>query len=185
MSLSTALKNSVLLLLIILILHFLLKNALVDASRAVQSYKNSTPYDDEPEEELAEAFQSELTHVEQQPNLNPKTCNMSDIEPTPVKRCKDGAEQDNDLFEYVFGDTHDDKIRPAKLDKDVCSALTGNEASTPVVSKKSARDTKSGHGDVMGNLIVGDYKDEKGLNGGEVFDGLYGFDGNSSTFEEL
>lgn len=177
MSLSVALKNSVLLLLIILILHFLLKNALVDASRVVQRFKDS---------KLEEEFQSELTQDQEAPN--PKTCNMSDIEPTPVKRCKDGAEQDNDLFEYVFGDTHDDKIRPAKLDKDACSAVPGNEIADvrePVVAKKSARDTKSGHGDVMGNLIVGDYKDEKGLNGGEVFDGLFGFDGNTSSFQEL
>ncbi len=185
MSLSVALKNSVLLLLIILILHFLLKNALVDAEHhhskksmrtsPMESYTSDAEACGAPDDDNM-ADLSDLMPIDTAVNEGSST----------TASCQDGAKEDNDLYEYVFGDTHEDKIRPAKLSKAcISSKVDSPPPPPPPVTAKTALDTKSGHGDTMGNLIVGDYKNEKALNGGEVFDGLYGFDGNTSTFQEL
>jgi hypothetical protein len=211
MSLSIAVKNSILLLLVILILHFLIKNALTEKFTCnappppSQSASSGGGGDDD-------AF---ITGAEA--NLTSR--------PAPVQLgaealCGSGKVTDeDDLYKYVFGAECPDGaalIRSVTEDATkggpVCTGKTRPESPAPTLQCSSGdkatgktnnleksstgsgppaacKPTKTGDGggfgDASGHMIVGHYNNEKSLNGGEVFDGLLGYDGRDSQFQEL
>lgn len=163
MSLAIAIKNSVLLLLIILIIHFLIKNALI--------------------EQYEESFQATVVAERNATS----SCNATaSSESTATATATVTATDDEDLYKYVFGEPTD-CAAAAELTRESnkgCGDESKKATKPPTISKcKTACD---GSGDINGNLIVGSYADENGLNGGALFDGLLGYDGaHHSSFQEL
>jgi hypothetical protein len=112
---------------------------------------------------------------------------------------------EDDLYKYVFGEPLPSGKEPGSLQEtDISSNTSSNTsraASTQKSTQKAGGDACSGLGsndspkpygsstfsksDGSGRLIIGSYKNEPALNGGEMFNGLTGYDGQTSSFEEL
>lgn len=209
-SVSIAVKNSLLLFLVIMCLHFLIKNALAETE----------PFSEGGSVGSVGSGSSSSTAKKEAPGADGAACSADSPAPAPldpqaesklapvpaavatgscaaigdVAVCSAVADMpvlkddEHDLYQYVFGESIDTANkaecatqRPAHrgdTQPPPAPPKAGGSCTTPKTSSR-------GFGDVSGNMIIGTYKDEKALNGGEVFNGLTGYDGGHSMYEEV
>lgn len=202
--LAVSIKNSILILLIILILHFLIKNTLME-KRSLAKQEGASK----------QAVESFVTNTKAPAPASPKEASN----PAPVQETKKECDvvevkerntdqEREELLKYVFGEDAkmgDDDLNQffRTASEDVPSTTQGNpcplprtDASSLPVSttcdpsllslslekdrKKPASD-KCVKQDVRNGMVLQEYDNESGMNGG-LFGGLNAFDGFSSSF---
>ena len=213
-------KNSILLLLVILILHFLIKNALTERFVVSGQYRTDPPEQDEScGGDMRNSMTSEPSPAEPLGTVELAAVDKkaaAAAEPSSVTSALasgklkyssaggdvagGGTDEEDDLYKYVFGAecpaadsaSVPDNGGPACSGKDmgdkfakpqlVCTSSKQDGDKSQAVKK---RGDGGGFGDKSGHMIVGQYSNEKALNGGVVFDGLMGFDGADTQYQEL
>lgn len=160
---SVGIKNAILLLLIIMILHFLIMNVLVEKSLPS---KEKTP------KKITETFKEASKE-------------------TFVKESETDKKQD-DLMAYVSSNNEFEEYvdaNEAKFEKNmpvVCDTKTIMNDDEPVIMKVPKKEKT--HDDTINNnnfLVIQEYEDESSLNGGKVFDGLCGYDEYGDTYQSI
>ena len=165
--LGTGLKNGILLILIILILHFLIKNMLLDQAgkRTIEN----------------------LETVEQVGKKGEPSIPSS--QPMQPKSAEDNK---NDLYKYVMEEGEmerffEPQLLPEandKFDKSypvACDAkVIMTDDNITDVKKKAIRPEQLNNS----FLVIHDYTDESPINGGKLFDGLTGYDEYNTMYEE-
>ena len=159
--LGVGLKNAILFVLIILILHFLIRSILLE--RETKHEKQKT--------------EKYIEHLKVEDNDD----NEIDI---PEKTIQD---QKKELYDYVMNETYVDVPPPQPSDKFdpempvACDARAVlKPINTPDLVKKDGRKKDSRNN----FLVIHEYEDESALNGGQVLDGLDGFDEYGLSYEE-
>lgn len=161
--LSTGIKNAILFVLIILILHFLIKNITL-------------------EKEKSQLKAKEPGHVLSQ---------ESPQQPLSVA-AKSPEEKKKELYKYVMDETDIEKFFEPKIipepndafDTSYDIACDGEKAlhDESPSQKKVQKEVKNEANSAF--LTIHEYADENALNGGALFDGLNGYDGFGSMYEE-
>jgi hypothetical protein len=153
--LATGIKNCVLFILIILILHFLIKNSLLDKNR----------------EHLVSTTQ--------------QAAKEDTIEQHESK--DNDKDNDKELFKYVMEETEPSKFFEPQANDNfetaspvACDAKVIMNTSTFEETKKKSHSPKNQQNNF---LTIHEYEKESGLNGGNLFDGLSGYDENYSNYE--
>lgn len=167
--LATGIKNGILLILIILIVHFLLKNYLLEKRGGMVNGDRLETLANPPEDILG------LDPVD-------NTSKAALLEKT----------KNTDLYKYVMEDGEmekffDPQLLPESNDKFdtaypiACDAkpFVKDDTIDRKVKKPKNADQKNN-----GFLVVHDYMDENALNGGKLFDGLQGYDEYDSFYQE-
>lgn len=158
--LGSGLKNGILFLLIILIMHFLIKNILLERKRDsfVENVGGTT------KEVIDKISATVLPQVSQE-----KSC----------------EEKKQELYKYVMEAGDLEKIIPKADDKAfqdqynlACDAQVSMETKDTQI-----RELKKTSGQPGSFLTIHEYKDESPLNGGNVFDGIGGYDGFDDVYQ--
>lgn len=204
--LAVSIKNSILILLIVLILHFLIKNTLME--------KRSFAKQEVASKSVMESFASTSTNTSAPTPAAPKEASK----PAPVaeapKECdaievkeRNTDKEREELLKYVFGD--DAKADDQDLDQffrpttegvsttqgDPCPLPRTDASSLPVSTtcdpsllslslekdRKKPASNKCVKQDVRAGMVLQEYDNESGMNGG-LFGGLNAFDGFASSF---
>lgn len=106
---------------------------------------------------------------------------------------------EEDLYQYVFGESiskprEGSKTTGGQKQEAPVSPVSQSPTLPPAHAKTTANTcsaaskvfpTSGAASDTSGHMIIGRYNNEKGLNGGEVYNGLMAYDGSDSAFEEL
>jgi hypothetical protein len=172
--LSVGIKNSILLLLIILILHFLIKNGVMDKGVGITSSVPPT-----------------LPSVTSSPPPPP-----SSTKTEPPTSVKSGEHYKDDLLKFVFDDDKQEKqlekffdpqAQPPFPDDKTLKPdfpLACNTLSLMEEPKEELKLPKEIEKPSIGNyLVVNEYKDESVLNGGDLMKGLSGYDEFDDHFQ--
>ena len=172
---NVGIKNAILLLLIILILHFLLMNIIADHQQTRSLPNTTSPPLAQPSKEIEKGKESKKETFE---------CEKT---------------KQDDLLAYVmqeeggFGGLQADWVdsNDYKFDKElpvVCdtSKLLESDQNLPQMKPKVSSKETTTRGNINNNfLVIQEYENESGLNGGKVFDGLCGFDEYGDSFQTL
>lgn len=219
-SISIAIKNSVLLLLIILCFHVLLKNAVADRepfierndgdeySMPTSECRDDVPGPSDPSRELLAPVPPASIKLQERCDMPPElaqTAQCKLAEPQyqqPASKPALKAGEDEDLYQYVFGepltaaascgtgggDNEKRSQTPTDLkgQKDLQEHKDQKGQSCAAANKgQQHNNTERGFGDVSGNMVIGTYRNEKGLNGGEIYGGLMAFESFGDVYEEI
>jgi len=151
-------KNAILFMLIILILHFLIRNLMLEKhlSLSVKSEKK----------EQMQAIERE-----------------EDDFPFETKRVEDKSKE---LYEYVMREEeHFTEPQPNEsFETQLPVACDANLIMKTNISKELPKEEKKLTSQKNPFLVIHEYEDESALNGGKVFDGLDGFDEYGDVYEE-
>ena len=191
--LAIGIKNSILVLLIILILHFLIKNTLVDRASKLQKSAVKPP--------SKETFKGNET-VKEECNPAPAPPRNSEAEKEELLKYVFGddnkKEDDNDDLRAFFGGndvTRDVQGELAKRQPE-CQAPKKDDNALPLSDtcdpgimsiKDDAHKPVSADCDLpqkMGVMLLKEYENENAMNGGKLYGGLDGFDGFATHFED-
>ena len=163
--LGTGIKNGILFVLIILILHFLIKNMLLEKTVPIEFMRDETS--DIPEKKIV----SEIAK-----NKNSKTM----------------EENKQDLYKYVMEDSEMEKFFEPQLLPEANDKFDNNypvACDAKIImddeAVKTEKKTLTKPEQINNNfLVIHDYKDESSLNGGKLYDGLNGYDEYDNMYEE-
>jgi hypothetical protein len=167
--LGTGIKNAILLFLIILILHFLIKNTLMDKK---------------PEGFSSLSSDKELNHKKE------KKVEFNIEKTTPsLKPSSSMEDKKKELFDFVMMDdepsTKEGFVEPNdKFHNELpvaCDAKRIMNDEDPIIKKSKNAKDKTLHGDY---LVIHEYEDESSLNGGSLLGGLSGFDSYDTMYQE-
>jgi hypothetical protein len=221
-SVSVAVKNSILLFLIIMCFHILIKNATVvsesehfETSCTLPSAtkKTAAGVQGVSHSSLADDGFTVGAPVPDAANDAP-SCSDSSIDnpdsPLLQMDCKSNIQQlptlkndEEDLYQYVFGEpipssaacqssntastTFNSNANCTSNSNSTSGKLTNNntKGTSTTIAATKGEESSRGCGDASGRMIIGTYQNEKSLNGGIVFNGLTGYDGSYSQYEEL
>lgn len=171
--LSLVIKNAILIILIILIVHFLLKGMLDERRTPIMPVIQAAqpqPSPSAPKTELsAEPMPLSAAHL------------LEGMSNASVGSHKDGKD---DLFSYVYGGK--DVSASASAYADASTSLEEKEKVVPVKKssvgeeKEAPKDAGTAH-----HMIIREYTDEKPLNGGNLFNGLSAFDAEFAPYASL
>lgn len=158
--LSTAIKNTILIILIIFIIHFIIKNHLASSKAAHISADSkvslTTQKSNEGFESPVENSTDSIINYAKDPSLN----------------------DEEELLKYVLANKNTEfasslpSCPEVKTDIPSIDILT-TKKSKPVVDSQAFNQM----------MFIGSYDDEKSMNGGEVFGGLHGFDESTLPYE--
>jgi hypothetical protein len=194
--LSLGLKNAILVMLIILILHVLIKNAIID------------------HKPVKEKFQGSLVGAPVGGGSTKDYLEANKI-PTPVPACpkpveKKGNDKDdeNELLKYVYGDDKEtgdlsQYFKGMDITKDVkkeiaakisCSAIKNDSlplstTCDPQLQSLTSDDVlllkqKKPESQNISNMMLGEYEDENAMNGGALYGNLSAYDDMAFSFED-
>ena len=158
--LSIAVKNALLIILIILIFHFLIKNYLLDNTKAHFTQQEA---------------QESKTQVPLQYLDAPSCASQSPIPealPMPTESLK--VDKEAELFKFVFEDP------PATCSPPLESSYQP-EAGSIKKPKTATGETPVTHD----QMFINEYDNESVLNGGSLFGGLSGFDSMAGNYSSL
>lgn len=210
--LAIGIKNSILVLLIILILHFLIKNTIFDKNGKAPKKVQQAPTDikkvhiasvptvdimsSQPAKVQVETFKNESLSCEASPPRN------TDLEKEELLKFVFGAEapdtSEDELKKYFKGDdvTSDVEGELAKI-KPTCPPVKKDDMNLPLsttcdpqIQRLNLLEEKSVKGDCnlkqdkKDIMILKEYDDENSMSGGELYGGLSAFDNLASAFEE-
>lgn len=165
--LGTGIKNAILLFLIILILHFLIKNTLLE-KRAEQKDDARVQKSDEvslPKASAAPAAPAVAATAADKKKELFDFVMMEDDASLPI--AKEGFVEPNDKFQNEL---------PV-----ACGAQKIMNDEHPIIAKSKKAKDKTSHGDY---LVIHEYEDESSLNGGKLLGGLSGFDSYDTMYQE-
>jgi hypothetical protein len=167
--LGTGLKNGILFVLIILILHFLVKNALIE--KKMEHLSELQPVLKSKSDEVS---------VQKEPKLPPV------VDQCGKKLPKSEEDMKNELLSYVM----EDGDKPSGLPEPnenlnhyniACDARTIIKEESPFPVAKNAKNPDRQAGNY---LTIHEYSNESTLNGGKLFGNLEGYDEFGSFYEE-
>lgn len=179
-NLGSALKNGVLLLIIMLIMHVRLRSSALEAQAREGAggggRMDGDAYDAAemmPPHDLPRTPRARAAAAE------------AEVPPTPGPAKPAAASDADALYRYVFGEE-----QPAPFKRPSGSGAGGGAGREPAPLAPAAKTAPppgnhappSAPGDF---LVISNYKGEKTMNGGELFDGLVGFDGTSARYSLL
>ena len=193
--LSLGLKNAILVLLIILILHVLIKNAIAD-KKIKEPFQNTA---------LNKADLASLEQNKVQPIKAP-ACPISSEEKKEIKK----EDDDSELLKYVYGDDKDTTdisqyFKGMDITKDVqkeidaklsCKTLKKDDSlplsttcDPQLQSLQADENSKKVRFDCdlkqsISNMMLGEYEGENAMNGGELYGNLSAYDGFGLNYEE-
>lgn len=168
--LSLVIKNAILIILIILIVHFLLKGMLDERKG--------------PSMIQPQAQAQAQTQTQAQTQVQPAAPSLFSAEPMPISsNLLEGMTSNNgtkdDLFSYIYGG------------KDVSASVSASfeekEKEKDIPKASSLGDEKEPPKDAgtVHHMIIREYTDEKPLNGGNLFNGLSAFDAEFAPYASL
>lgn len=169
---ATGLKNALLLVLIVLILHFLLKNIIIERNKEhMKDSSRPAPFASNEKTPMLEA------NVVGKPSAAPVAgADIAGGNGSAAVAPKSAAQQKKELMDFVMTDTADNFYDIA------CDATPAMKQPTSQ-EKKPTKPTK----DQQNNfLVIHEYAEESGLNGGAVLGGFAsGWDGQfGASFQE-
>ena len=191
MATSVALKNSILIFLVVLILHFLLKNALANGEgfavedphiAALASVGVKAP----PAAPIGAtgplADEETMSGV---PSTGPIGRDATREALASVSRAS--ACNEDELYAYVFGDeaTPPRACEAAEAKKPAPTTRAAAPAAPAGAAAPPAPKLAPGSNSTCQLAVINEYADEKGLNGGPVLGSLSAFDMSQSPFEQL
>ena len=156
--LNIGLKNAILFLLIILILHFLIKNILVDR-------KPETPAQQSYFEKFTEQRKKIMNFI----NSDEETELNKAFDQKLIKEC-----------------TSESTCLPRKSDEHILPLSTTCDAGIQELKPDDPMKLKADcqlPQDYKSFMVIKEYENEKGMNGGKLFDGLDAYDGFEDYFE--
>ena len=197
--LSLGLKNAILVLLIILILHVLIKNAIADRKikdASKEPFQNTT---------LNKADLVSLEQNKVQPIKAPSCPNS-----VPIDNASKKEDDDSELLKYVYGDDKDTTdishyFKGMDITKDVqkeidaklsCKAIKKDESlplsttcDPQLQSLQADENLKKVRFDCdlkqnISNMMLSEYEGENAMNGGELYGNLSAYDGFGLNYEE-
>jgi hypothetical protein len=153
--LGTGIKNGILLLLIIMIFHFLIKNAVLERQRTNEPIVSEGP-NEGGLETVADAQHDEL-----------------------YKYVMDGDTKE----EFDEGCKPREKPQPSPETLDTTYPIACD--ATQVMQPKHDLKKKEKHPEQVNDfLVIHEYRDENPLNGGKLFDGLQGYDAYDAAYQD-
>lgn len=194
--LSLGLKNAILVLLIILILHVLIKNAIIDQKPVKEKFITGAPVEETKKDYL------EANKITTPAPACPKPAVAEKDEDSEKELLKyvygeDDTKEDGNLSQYFKGM---DITRDVKKDIDAkisCTSLKkkndGLPLSTtcdPQLQTLKTDDTlllkqqKKPEAQNISNMMLGEYEDENAMNGGELYGNLSAYDDMAFSFED-
>lgn len=173
--LSLALKNGIIMILIILILHFLIKNYLVD--HRPQPQQQPQPFATSSKPAIMEAITEPIVdmHIDFSSDVS------KDVEPQNKASPQTDIDSD-DLLNYVKSLTEGD---PPKLVDDSCEIKLDPGYTNSSI--KRGNPVKDPSGVVSQYYTINEYDDENVMNGGRIFSNIEGYEHNDMfcSFENL
>lgn len=196
--LSLGIKNAILVLLIILILHVLIKNALIDAE------SRTTPKKTEPTKVIKEPFKAPVSTLDLEAN---KVAPIKAPEcPAPEKKEDDNAE----LLKYVYGEDADQTdistfFKGLDITRDVekeintklkCPVLKSDDNTLPLsttcdpklqnMATTLAQDVKADCNleQNLQTMLIKEYNNENAMNGGDLYGNLSAYDMGALNYQE-
>jgi hypothetical protein len=175
--LGTGFKNVILFILIILILHFLIKNAILERKNAGKEHLSPAPTN-------VTSSRQNTTSIINTPSKDNVISSM--------KHTKTPAEHKQELFKYVMEEDNIEKffeptintILPEPNDKFeneyniACDAR--NAVTETIADRKKFNDPPDQNNNF---LVIHKYQDESTLNGGKLLGGLDGYDEYNTMFQ--
>jgi len=165
---NVGIKNAILLLLIIFILHFLVMNMITD--KQIKTNNGTTS------------------------NQEPSKLSNDDTKDDKKEPFECETKKDDDLLAYVMQGESGNQTEwvdsnDAKFEKEmpiVCDTknILDPEPTLPPMKPKVSSKVKFAENN-NNFLVIQEYENESGLNGGKFFDGLCGFDEYSDTFQTV
>lgn len=207
--LSTGIKNAILVLLLVLILHVLIKNALLEKNRTVVKAKIEN-FADKTKEEVMKVIpetvdQKQLKVKDQEKDIAVEEKFVSDPEClAPFTSDKDETDE---LLKYVYGNEGlngyfkgldvTKEVKDKIDDRMECKVLRTDDKSLPLsttcdpglqktttlesLTKKVKADCNLDQS--LPLLMLKQYEDESSMNGGEIYGNLSAYDNLASNFE--
>ena len=196
--LSHGIKNAILVLLIIMILHVLIKNAIVETSAKTKKLESFQAPVEKAHEKLIAKESDTL-------KLPPRA------ETCPPPEDKSSSNDDDELLKYVYGDDNDKSdissfFKGMDVTKDVekdikakmaCPVLKNDEAlpmsttcdpklqnmSASLVANKEV-EANCNLSQPLNTMVLKEYKDESAMNGGMLYGSLSAYDDYALAFQE-
>lgn len=159
-------KNAILFLLIILILHFLIKNMLLDRGVISQPGKAGVSGEHKYFENFTDQKMKMMQYIMEEPSTIDKAFNEKIIQPCETTKVNDCPPMKSD----------DNKIERSMSCDNILKTSDDADAMKLKADCKLAQDKKD-------FMVIKEYENEKGLNGGELFDGLNAFDNYDMYFQ--
>ena len=179
--LSVAIKNSVIFLLCVVLVHALMKRVLANDISDVHNVHNvhvnnvhgvHGDHNVNDVHDVQHDVQHTGPHIDTMNVLVDNTCSSTVTKQTDnVQKSTDAK----DLLEYVFGSVSRAVSR--------CNSLVPSRSTSPRASPKKLFATR--RDDDGNHMVISSYKNEKPLNGGEVSPGIFAFNGNCGSFAAL
>jgi hypothetical protein len=115
---------------------------------------------------------------------------ISECAKVAIDGMKTMKNDEEDLYQYVFGESiskrrEGPKTTGSQKQEDPPSPSPSRPTTNTCSAASKVYPTSGAARDTSGHMIIGRYNNEKGLNGGEVYNGLMAYDGSDSAFEEL
>lgn len=203
--LSLGLKNAILVLLIILILHVLIKNAIAD--KKVKDTGKKEGYQNSP------LSRADLKDLNNQNNFDVASLDVNKVKTIKAPSCpakEENKDDDTELLKYVYGDDKDASdisqyFKGMDITKDVQKEIDAKTSCKAIVKDESLplstscdpqfqslnTDTLSKHvkhncnlKQNISNMMLVEYEGENAMNGGELYGDLSAFDGFGLNYEE-
>lgn len=171
--LSIAIKNAILTVIIILIFHFLIKKYLFELSLQLPPVKPKKTIV-EKDDETVKPTTHQLSPTTPLPPPVPES-----IPPAKPKK------SDDELLNFVFENT----LELPKQQMPPPASSSGISATTTEVVKTTTNPTEPNAPMMMKNAekftVINEYDNESVMNGGQIFQGISGYDGPNSNFVSL
>lgn len=171
--LSIAIKNALLVTLIILILHFMIKNHLLERFTPMPSQLSqpspqlpvsSGMVGAAPSAGIASSF-TDISNMQSEPAPTALTAS------TPITTAQPKVDKEAELYNFIFNDDAPSCAQPPKETPYIPEPATIQAAKAPM--KQSLNNDQ---------MFVSEYDNESALNGGMLFGGLKGFDMQERAF---
>lgn len=168
--LSVAIKNAIIVILVIFIFHFLLKTHLFE--KRAYSHTLQKPI------------------IAEQPKCDPVPCLAEPA--VPVTKSQEHFEEpekkDDELFRFVFENSNNDKREGTRIASKCPVSYSPSSGDTTGISScnthiiKAPEETNNdAKCDAKAFSIINEYENESIMNGGQLFQGICGFDGADVT----
>lgn len=176
--LSLAIKNTILMVLIILIFHFLIKNYLLEQDYVPTQKKTAdAPIQTAPEVKL----ESVTTNPAVEKAVTPVIEKLTDSKPMPIKSNLTTS-ADDELLKFVFGQ-EDTATVPVESKPSFKKSTPLSQLPTGAPSSSSNPDVDNGGASFT---VIKQYENENIMNGGDLFKGIQGYSlGAEDAFSSL
>lgn len=173
--LSLAIKNTILVVVIILIIHFLFKNVIFDMKNTPQATKEGFKENIKDKEDIPKPHEHIL------PKMSPAPIKRVSFNVEPFTSEKPNPNAEKELFNYLFEEP------PMSGTTNSCqeSIKMTSVPKESVLKRPVSVNPEEEEYDESERLIIGKYDSEDVMNGGTLMEGISGFEAFSSTYSKL